>query len=280
MSGRLADIEARRANIAELSEIVGALKAIAANRMLQGENALASIRAYASSIEEMLSTALINRPFPEAHLTDHTKRGLILFSGEYGFTGAFTEKLISSLADTVAPNDHIFVIGQRGAIFARERNIEPDWEIPMATRVQTVSETAHRLTSELFQRIHQGDVTAVSMIYAQHQGGGQSKPTARALFPLDLQHHQKSKQTMPPLMHLDPDEIITQIMEEYIFAIITLATMESLVSENGARLATMQQAHQSIEDKLETLGNEMRVQRQDEITTEILDIVIGAEAAG
>lgn len=55
--------------------------------------------------------------------------------------------------------------------------------------------------------------------------------------------------------------------------------MESLVSENGARLVTMQQAHQSIEDKVEVLENEIRVRRQDEITTEILDIMTGAEAA-
>ncbi len=82
---------------------------------------------------------------------------------------------------------------------------------------------------------------------------------------------------MQPLMHIDPDVMIERITEEYIFATITLATMESLVSENGARLATMQHAHQSIGDKLEILSNEMRIRRQDEITTEILDIVTGAE---
>ena len=156
MSARLADIEARRENIADLSEIVGALKAIAANRMMQGESALASIRAYADSVEEMLSTTLIDRPLPQARATDHTKRGLILFSGEYGFTGAFTEKLIDDLVDTVTPDDHVFVVGQRGAIFVRERNIQPDWETPMATRIQSVSETAHRLTGELFRCIYQG----------------------------------------------------------------------------------------------------------------------------
>tara|TARA_R110000787_G_scaffold181008_3_gene293144 strand:+ start:77398 stop:78246 length:849 start_codon:yes stop_codon:yes gene_type:complete len=279
MSARLADIEARRENIADLSEIVGALKAIAANRMMQGESALASIRAYADSVEEMLSTTLIDRPLPQARATDHTKRGLILFSGEYGFTGAFTEKLIDDLVDTVTPDDHVFVVGQRGAIFVRERNIQPDWETPMATRIQSVSETAHRLTGELFRCIYQGEINAVSMIYAKHQGGGLSQPTTRALFPLDLQQHQKSKRMTRPLMHLDPEIIISRITEEYIFAILTLATMESLVSENGARLVTMQQAHQSIENKLEVLGNEMRVRRQDEITTEILDIVTGAEAS-
>ena len=279
MSARLADIEARRANISELSEIVGALKAIAANRMLQGESALASIRAYSESIEEMLSIAIIDRALPEGPATDQMNRGLIFFSGEYGFTGAFTERLVNSLADTVTPNDYLFTIGQRGALFARERDIQPDWETPMATRIQSVAETAHRLTSELFKCIHQGSVTSVSMIYAEHQGAGQSRPTTRALFPLDLQKYKKAKQTMQPLMHIHPDIMIARITEEYIFAIITLATMESLVSENSARLATMQQAYQSIGDKLEILSNEMRIRRQDEITTEILDIVTGAEAS-
>jgi len=279
MSARLADIEARRENIADLREIVGALKAIAANRMMQGERALASIRAYAHAVEEMLSTALIDRPIQQQRTLDHVKRGLILFSGEYGFTGAFNERLINNLVDAVRPDDRVFVVGQRGALFVRERKIVPDWETPMATRVQSVSETAHRLTGELFRRIHQGDINAVRMIYPKHQGGGQSQPTSRALFPLDLQRHQKSRLMQRPLMHLDPDLVIARVTEEYIFAILTLATMESLVSENGARLVTMQQAHQSIEDKLEVLENEIRVRRQDEITTEILDIMTGAEAA-
>ena len=54
--------------------------------------------------------------------------------------------------------------------------------------------------------------------------------------------------------------------------------MESFASENGARLATMEAARANIDKKLDDLAQDERQRRQDEITTELLDIVTGAEA--
>lgn len=51
-----------------------------------------------------------------------------------------------------------------------------------------------------------------------------------------------------------------------------------MVTENAARLARMQQAEQSVEDRLDALRSEANALRQDGITTELLDVIIGFEA--
>ena len=51
-----------------------------------------------------------------------------------------------------------------------------------------------------------------------------------------------------------------------------------MVTENAARLALMQQAEQSVDDRLELVRADLRSVRQAEITNELMDVIIGFEA--
>ena len=68
------------------------------------------------------------------------------------------------------------------------------------------------------------------------------------------------------------------LIRGHLFASLFRAASEALVTENAARLALMQQAEQSVDDQLEALKSETRAMRQSEITTELLDVIIGFEA--
>jgi F-type H+-transporting ATPase subunit gamma len=68
------------------------------------------------------------------------------------------------------------------------------------------------------------------------------------------------------------------LAREYLFAEITSAVVESLASENGARLLVMEAADNNIGDKLDGLCRSENVLRQESITSELLDLVIGTEA--
>jgi len=67
-------------------------------------------------------------------------------------------------------------------------------------------------------------------------------------------------------------------MSEYVFALLTEAAVESIASENAARFTAMESAHDSVGKKLKRLMQDARQARQTEITTELLDLVTGAEA--
>ncbi len=67
-------------------------------------------------------------------------------------------------------------------------------------------------------------------------------------------------------------------MAEYVSAPLTEAAVESIASENAARFSAMESAHDNVAKKLDQLRREASQARQSEITTEMLDLVTGAEA--
>jgi F-type H+-transporting ATPase subunit gamma len=77
---------------------------------------------------------------------------------------------------------------------------------------------------------------------------------------------------------MDWDELFAALMRQYLFVSLYRAAVESLAAENASRLAAMQGAESSVEERLETLENRYHRQRQLRITEELLDIVSGFEA--
>jgi len=67
-------------------------------------------------------------------------------------------------------------------------------------------------------------------------------------------------------------------MAEYVFALLTEAAVESIASENAARFAAMESAHENVSKKLAGLQENAHQARQTEITSELLDLMTGAEA--
>ena len=64
-------------------------------------------------------------------------------------------------------------------------------------------------------------------------------------------------------------------MRRHIFASVFHAAAEAVVTENAARLALMQQAEQSVDERLQAVRRQASRVRQDQVTEELMDIVIG-----
>jgi F-type H+-transporting ATPase subunit gamma len=77
---------------------------------------------------------------------------------------------------------------------------------------------------------------------------------------------------------MDQEPLLSSLLRQHLFVSLYRAFAESLASENASRLASMQAAERSIDERLEALRGEFRYQRQHAITEELLDIVSGFEA--
>ena len=100
------------------------------------------------------------------------------------------------------------------------------------------------------------------------------------LLPLEVPQVQKPSTQLPPIINLQPRRLFDDIVEEYFFATLENAAMQSFFSENSTRFRTMEAAHQNIANKSGELTKLMRRIRQDSTTTEILDLIGGTEALG
>jgi len=205
----------------------------------------------------------------------------IVFSSEQGFVGAFNEHVIERAAGlTSRPGDHLLVVGARGAALAAERHLAVAWTAPMPTHGGGVPEVARRVAQEVYRRAGRGELRRVTLVYARSSAGAPSEVAVSRLLPFDPTPYLSvgAAAGPPPLTNLPPRELVDRLVDELLLAELMRAAMESFASENGARLSTMEAAHTSIDKKLDDLSQDERRRRQDEITTELLDIVTGAEA--
>lgn len=276
---RLIEVEARIASIAGLLEVVGAMRSLAGMRLQEAQTALPAARRYAQTISSAIAAVLPTwREVPAPSSRRPAPRALVLYAAEHGFVGAFSEHLVATAQSQASPEDALFVLGSRAAAIASERGLRPAWVAPMAARPVNISESVRRLTDELYRRVARGEISRVELIYAAHGSLGSSRPQQRTLIPLDPASIPAGTREQSPLRNLTRAELLEQLTAEYLFALLAEAALDSLASENSARLAAMNAARDNVAKRLDALRATAHQLRQSEITLELLDVVTGAQA--
>ena len=280
---RLADIEAHIGSMADLLDIVGAMRSLAGMRRQEALHALPGVRGYSSAMAAAIADALFLAPTPVSSAASRgRRRALVLFLAEHGFVGGFNERLIA--AAEAAPHTTLLILGSRGSAQAIERGLVPSWTAPAATRSSSAVDVARRLAAELYRRAARGELEGVDMMFAHCRPGGAPVIERRSLLPVDLDALRAGSTStvmvgrQPPLHNLRPDRLLETLLAEYVFAQLTEAAVESIASENETRLAAMESARDNVAKKLDALRQSARQARQTEITTELLDLVTGAGA--
>lgn len=276
---RLAEIQAHLGSMGELQNIIGAMRSLAGMRLQETQHSLPAIRRYAENVATALASTLplMREPAPERN-SESRRRAVILYLSEHGFVGGFNERLAEAAEGVLSSPDLLFVLGTRGATLMAGRGRGIAWTRPMATRVAGAPEAIRRLTTELYARIARGEVSRVEAIFVRRSEGGAPVIEQRLLLPLDLTLLSAKQPRYPPLHNLDPIRLHETLMAEYVFALLSEAAIESIASENAARFAAMESAHENVSKKLDQLRQAEREARQNEITTELLDLITGADA--
>ena len=273
---RAAVLRARTASIEELSRVVTAMRSLAAEQVQEAERALPGIRRCA----EIVSNAIARtRSLLGASLAPMTvPPRLVVVCSERGFVGGFNERLIEQAAampEAIA--GHTWIVGTRGVQLARSRRLATEWTMPMASHARGVFDAARALAEEIEQRLAGGELAGIAILATRHLPGEPAAIERRALLPLPASEGRDAA-ALPPLHHLAPDELLAQLVGEYVADELALVLMESFASENAARLQAMEAARHHISDKLRDLRGEANHLRQEEITAELLDVITGAEA--
>jgi F-type H+-transporting ATPase subunit gamma len=275
----LAEVEAHVASMGGLLDIVGAMRSLASMRLQEAHRSLPGVARYAETLEAAIGAALLLLPEgASAARSAPGRRAFVLCTAEHGFVGAFNQRILDAADAVLGPGDALFLLGSRGAALAQERGRPAVWAHPMATRPASVPETIRRLTAELFRAIADGEVTRVEVIFARHRQGSALAIERRLLLPLDLAGVAPTRPRLPPLHNLPAEALLEKLIADYVFALLTEAAFESLASENAARFAAMVSVHDNVAQKLDQLRQDARQARQSEITTELIDLVTGAEA--
>ncbi|OUL95653.1 F0F1 ATP synthase subunit gamma [Paraburkholderia hospita] len=280
MSSKLGEIESRTATARQLESVVGAMRGIAAARERDAQEKLAGIRSAAATVGEAIGMVLAATPsVPATGLVSERgiARILIVLCTEQGFVGGYNERLLDRIEHLRAevPSE-IFMVGTRGAMLAEERGLKCDWSAPMAAHADDVMRVAGRITDAVYARFNDRVPSEVWGVHAMPGSGLQDRIMARRLVPFDFARFRMSSRMQPPLLTLPLDKLLAGLVERYMYIELCESLMQSFAAENAARVAAMLAASDHVKKKLEVLTRDYRIVRQDEITSEIVELATSA----
>jgi F-type H+-transporting ATPase subunit gamma len=172
----------------------------------------------------------------------------------------------------------IFLVGTRGAILASERGVASAWRTLMVPQANLVPVLARRVAGALYAWVSDKPTPHIDMILPAWSAGSGVVAVTRSLLPFDFRRFAIGSGRHPPLITLPPAVLLRHLADEYVFAELCEAALGAFIAENEARIAAMQSARTNLHDMLVDLQALERQIRQDEITSEVVELAGGSDA--
>ncbi|MCB1675657.1 MAG: F0F1 ATP synthase subunit gamma [Halioglobus sp.] len=267
--------------------IVHTMKTLSAINAGPYELAARSIEAYHETILRGFAAFAFRTGDMTLPVEQSGEQWVVVFGSDHGLCGSYNETLarvVESHCQMASPDkQHVLCIGQQMNDALVDRGLASEVVLlPPAS-----AEGIGRLAGEIVTRL---DVVGrrqplyrigVTLAFTRRGEHGVHQPVTRRLLPLEaklLQRDRRWHSRTLPDYSMASEALLASLVRNHIFASVFRASAEAMVTENAARLALMQQAEQSVDDRLELVRGDLRSVRQTEITNELMDVIIGFEA--
>jgi len=282
VSGKLGDVEKRIGTVHQLDAVISAMRGIAAARVHEARGRLDGVRGYASVVGAAIGEALaLAAQAADTEAPSHGSGGhiVIVLCAEQGFAGSFSQRVLDRAIQVLKRGSaELFLVGDRGAMIARERNLSFGWSAPMVVHADEAPRLANRIADALYDRLQAGHARRVTSVYASPGPSGVIEIVEQALLPFDFSRFHVRPTAIPPIVTLPPERLLAELAEEYVYAELCAAVMLSYAAENEARMQAMIAARTNVGNKLAELVGAYRSLRQDEITAEIMELSVGTDS--
>jgi F-type H+-transporting ATPase subunit gamma len=278
------------ATVENLQGIVRTMKTLAAVSIHQYEQAVAAVAHYERAVRLGLTAILDETGAVHAHpgLSPPKGRepiiGMVAFGSDHGLCGRFNEDLAehsrAALAQFPAHGHRILAVGVRLATALESLGLIPEQTFYTPAAATGIAQTLRQLLPVLEQWQNTG-MERLLLCQQRPHAGMRPTPHTLALLPLDpatLRSPQPWPGRSLPGHYGHRETLLPTLLSEWLFIGFFRACAESLASEHASRLLAMQNAERNIEDRLTALHTLYHQQRQEAITTELLDVIVGFEA--
>lgn len=286
MAQTLEHLSRKNDTLTSIRGIVRTMKTLSAINAAPYEQAAQSIESYHKTILQGLA-AFVYRSGGLRLLTEAVQpntRLLVVFGSDHGLCGNYNELLADKVIEHSQAHpmvrQSILCIGSRMANALLEQNVKPDTVLMPPASADGIGRLAGHIVTRIERLGHGQSLThlAVSLVFTQRMAHGYQETMTRTLLPLDqalLQPQQRWESRSLPDYSMAADALLSSLIRNHVFASVFRAAAEAMVTENATRLALMQQAEKSVDEQLEAVQQELNNVRQDEITNELMDIIIG-----
>ncbi len=276
-------LKSRREGIEKINKITRAMEVIAATRLRRCEERALRFRLYLEAqqkIVENLALRLkkVNSLWTEQPLAN--KKGLVvLISSDRGFCGGFNNQLFQLIKDLKERQALSFIaIGKKGAGFLKKQhfNLVAESALPRVSglpEVKRISDFVQGLTEKIISSYREKRQKTY-LIFNKFRRNLLGRGFLKQLFPLEipLEIPQEEGIIQDYLFEPNIEQVLDEILPEYVHSEIKAAILESQAAEEMARMVAMTKGRRNAEDLIRDLTLKYHKARQAGITKELVEI--------
>ncbi len=275
------DIKRRRDSIQSTGQITKAMKLVSTVKLQRAKGKAENTKPYFDLMYKTVSNILaksgnINHRYLKLGVSN--KKAVIAITANRGLAGGYNNNIVKLVTGSISQQDAvIYTIGRKGAeVFKRKGyDIKVDYSDVIDEPLYT---DAREIAEEVLRSFTDGEVGEIYIAYTSFKNTVVHEPKLIRLLPVSADEIEKDGDSTPMNYEPNEEEALDMIIPKYVCSIIYGALIESVASENGARMQAMDSATSNAEDMISSLSVKFNRARQASITQELTEIISGANA--
>jgi F-type H+-transporting ATPase subunit gamma len=295
----LKDIRKRITSVKNTQQITKAMKMVAAAKLKRAQDAATDARPYGGGLERILAEVVSRSvdaeappPHPLLEMRSPVRHvELVVMTSDRGLCGGFNSNILRRasrfLYDNAGTYETITVstIGRKGRDYFRRRTTVKQGSHHAGVFEDLRYEQAEKISEDLRTRYlsPEHELDAVYLLYNKFISVITQEVTLDRLLPVEPPAHEGAEgkgglEAVDFKYEPDRDTVLDTLLPKYLTSKIWRSLLESLASEHAARMTAMDSATRNAGDMIDSLTLLANRTRQAAITTELVEIVSGAEA--
>jgi F-type H+-transporting ATPase subunit gamma len=285
----LRDIKRRITSVQSTQKITSAMKMVAAAKLRRAQEAIEKARPYAvrmrATLEEVAGGTLEEvHPLLEVH-DERRSLEIVAVTSDRGLAGAFNANVTKAVENLLAERAAGFqqvgltLLGKKAGDYFSRRSTPITSSAPIDGDV--TYQQAADVARELARRYVVGEVDEVVLVYNEFVSTMTQTPKVVQLLPFTppkAEGDEDVEEKLPYEIEPDPEALLAALVPKAVEVEVFRALLENQSGEHAARMTAMESATKNTEELIESLTLQYNRARQAAITSELVEIVTGAQA--
>jgi F-type H+-transporting ATPase subunit gamma len=283
-------LKIRIGSVKSTQKITKAMKMVAAAKLRRAQEAAVAGRPYAERLEAVMAslaakvTVSASSPKLLAGTGKDQVHLIVVTSSERGLAGAFNTNIVRAARkkaeelEATGKTVRFYIAGKKGRVLKRfyPKQIAHDQEMG---HIKTAAfADAQVVAADLIARYEAGEYDVAHLFFARFRSALVQEPTGIQIIPVPLPSAAAPATTSAVEYEPDEEAILADLLPKNIAIQIFRALLENAASEQGSRMTAMDNATRNAGDMINKLTIVYNRTRQAAITTELIEIIAGAEA--
>ncbi|MCM1461019.1 MAG: ATP synthase F1 subunit gamma [Bacteroides sp.] len=280
------DIKRRKESVQSTQQITKAMKLVATVKLQKARGKAESNKPYFNMLYDTICSILaMTKNVDHEYLkeSESKKKAVIVITSNRGLAGGYNSNIVKLVTNAGFSKEdtYVYAVGRKGidGLSRKGYSIYKDFSEVIN---EPLFSDATQMSKELLTQYSRGEIGEVYIAYTNFKNTVTQEPKLVKLLPLSAEDFEAKaeKKSSTLLMNFDPtpEEVLDLVIPKYMSNIIFGAFLESVASENGARMQAMDSATNNAEDMISSLSLKYNRARQGAITQELTEIIAGADA--